>query len=238
MNLRDVFDRLADRLRPQARGGAPALPRQCPICGFRGTFSPAGQPSRPDARCPRCRSRERHRLIHLFLEQRGVDLADGRSILHFAPEKYFVEKFGALASYDTADIAPGKAKHTLDVQKIDLPEASYDVVIANHVLEHAPDDRAALREIARILKPDGFALLTVPQNWSRDETYENKSVSTRAERFAHYADHLHVRYYGRDFPDRIREAGLEVEAFRLPPDEEVRYALNRGDVLYIATKAV
>ncbi|HXI87164.1 MAG TPA: methyltransferase domain-containing protein [Parvularculaceae bacterium] len=236
MSLRDVFDRLADRFRPQGRGGAPALPRECPICGYHGVFASAGQPPRPDARCPKCRSRERHRLIHLFLERRGLDLADGRAILHFAPEKHFVERYGALQSYDTADITPGKAKLTLDIQKIARPDESYDVVIANHVLEHAPDDRAALKEIWRVLKPRGFALLTAPQNWARAETYENAAASTPAERFAHYGDHLHVRLYGRDFVARIGEAGFAVEAFRLNPEEEVRYGLRREDVLYIAEK--
>lgn len=237
MSFRILRSRLAALFRDPSQFATPKLARECAICGFRGEFLSAGRPPRYDARCPRCKSRERHRLIHLFLERRKIDLADGRQVLHFAPEAHLAKTLSPLASYHSADIAPGKAKLTLDIQKIDRRDNSYDVVIANHVLEHAPDDAAAVREIFRVLKPGGFAILTVPQNWARAETYENAAAATQAERFAHYGDIHHVRFYGRDFPDRVRAAGFDVEEFRLSMEDEVRYALWRGDVLYVARKA-
>jgi SAM-dependent methyltransferase len=234
--MRRLVWRFSAWLRDPTQFTAPRLARECPICLYRGEFFSVGKPPRYDARCPRCRSRERHRLLHIFLERRRIDLEDGRAVLHFAPEAHLARKLGPLETYHSADIAPGKAKFTLDIQKIARSDSSYDVVIANHVLEHVPDDRAALAEFFRVLRPGGFAILTVPLNWARADTYETAAASTPAERFAHYADPLHLRYYGRDFPQRVAGAGFEVEEFRLSQDEEVRFALARGDVLYIGWK--
>ncbi|MEE2565524.1 methyltransferase domain-containing protein [Hyphobacterium marinum] len=211
--------------------------RHCPICDYTGRFHALGTPPRWDGRCPNCGSRERHRLIHLFLTREGIDLKDGRTILHFAPEAYFVKDMAGNAAYHTADLVPGKARHAMDMADMKLFEdASVDVVIANHVLEHVPDDRKAMRESFRVLKPGGFALYTVPQNWAREETYENPALTTKAERYAHYLDESHLRYYGRDFPERVREAGFTVEAWRLPAEDEAGYGLAKEDVLWIARK--
>lgn len=212
--------------------------RDCVICGYHGRFHALGTPPRWDGRCPQCGSRERHRLIHLFLTREGIDLKDGRTILHFAPEAYFVKAMAGNANYHTADLVEGKARHAMDMADMALFEhESVDVVIANHVLEHVPDDRKAMRESFRVLKPGGFALFTVPQNWAREETYENSALTTKAERYAHYLDESHLRYYGRDFPQRVAEAGFAVEGWRMPPEDEAGYGLAKEDVLWIARKA-
>lgn len=235
--MRIFLKRLQSRLRDPRQFSVPKLQRDCPICGFHGEFLALGTPPRWDGRCPNCSSRERHRLIHLFLERSGIDLKQAETILHFAPEGYFKRQMAGHPGYRTADLVPGKADLAMDIANITLPDDSVDVVIANHVLEHVPDDRAAMAGIGACLKPGGFALITVPQNWAREDTYENPDVTTPAERFAHYDDTGHVRYYGRDFETRLAGAsGLEVEAWRLPPEEEPRWGLYKGDVLYIARK--
>jgi SAM-dependent methyltransferase len=231
--LRIFFRKLRARLRDPRQFSMPSPDRDCPICGYHGRFLSLGTPPRWDGRCPDCGSRERHRLIHLFLEREGINLNDGRTILHFAPEKYFIKMMRGNSAYHTADIVPGKARHAMDMSAMSFADASVDVVIANHVLEHVPDDRKALMEVYRVLKPGGFALLTVPQNWARETTYENPEAVTPALRYAHYHDPGHLRYYGRDFPDRVTAAGLTVEAWRLPQAEEPRYALLRDEVLWI-----
>jgi SAM-dependent methyltransferase len=139
-------------------------------------------------------------------------------------------------AYHTADIIPGKARHTMDMSSITFSDASVDVVISNHVLEHVPDDQKAIAETYRVLKPGGFAILTVPQNWARDQTYENPEANTPDLRYAHYNDVSHLRYYGRDFPGRVAAAGFKVDGWRLPQAEEPRYGLLRDDVLWIARK--
>lgn len=230
------FKHLEARLRDPRQFSVPKSARECVICGYEGVFLALGTPPRWDGRCPRCGSRERHRLIHLFLAREEIDLKDGRTILHFAPEAYFVKAMQGSEHYHTADIVPGKARHTMDLAAITFADASVDVVICNHVLEHVPDDARAIAEMFRALKPGGFALLTVPQNWARDATYENPQVTTREGRYAHYHDESHVRFYGRDFPERVAAAGFAVESWRMPPEEEPRYGLRIDDVLWVARK--
>lgn len=225
------------RLRDPRQFAVKSPDRHCPICGYTGRFHALGTPPRWDGRCPNCDSRERHRLFHLFLQREGIDLKDGRTILQFAPERYFVKWMADNPNYHTADLVPGKARHAMDMADMSaFGDESVDVVIANHVLEHVPDDRKAMRESYRVLKPGGFAIFTVPQNFAREETYENPALTTKEERYAHYLDESHLRYYGRDFPDRVAEAGFEVEGWRLPPEEEPEYGLYREDIIWVARK--
>ena len=140
------------------------------------------------------------------------------------------------ALYETADLVQKGVNHTVDITCVPLASNTYDVVMANHVLEHIPDDRTAMRELLRLLKPGGLALLTVPVNSARQETYENPAVTTPAERWAHFSAEDHVRMYGLDFADRLREVGFEVDTFRVSPEEEVRYGLLRTEWLYVGRK--
>jgi SAM-dependent methyltransferase len=220
--------------RRQFRGGR--LPRTCPICGYHGTFISVGHPHRWDARCLNCGSRERHRLLHLWITEGGGDKLAGKRILHFAPEKAFARRMRGNPLYETADLFQKGVTHTVDITNTKLPGASYDVVMANHVLEHIPDDRAAMRELFRLLKPGGLALLTVPINATRPATYENPSVTSTQLRWAHFSAHDHVRYYGLDFATRLTEAGFQVDTFRMPPEEEIKYGLLRDEWLTIARK--
>lgn len=87
-----------------------------------------------------------------------------------------------------------------------LPDANYDVVIAHHVLEHVDDDRRAMRELFRLLKPGGLAVLSVPINASREQTYENSAISPE-HRVAYFGGADHKRYYWWDFADRLTEVG-------------------------------
>jgi SAM-dependent methyltransferase len=219
--------------RRQFRGGR--LPRTCPICDYRGVFIAVGHPGRWDARCLNCGSRERHRLLHLWITEGGGDRLTGKRILHFAPEKSFMARMRGNELYETADLMQPGVTHRVDITDTKLPAAAYDVVLANHVLEHIPDDRAAMREIHRLLKPGGLALLTVPINATRP-TYENPSIATAPERWAHFSAHDHVRYYGTDFADRLAEAGFQVETFRVSPEDEVRHGLLRDEWITIARK--
>lgn len=214
----------------------PRLPRTCPICGYTGVFVGVGHPPRWDARCPNCGSRERHRLLQLWIDQGGGNKLDGKRILHFAPEKVIVRRMRGNPLYETADLHQLGVTHRADIAHLALPDATYDVVIANHVLEHVTDDRLAIQELYRLLTPGGVALLTVPVNTSRQETYENPAITAPAGRFAHFGAADHVRYYGLDFADRLREAGFAVETFRMRPEEEVRYGLLRFEWLYVASK--
>ena len=199
-------------------------------------FVSVGHPGRWDARCLNCGSRERHRLLHLWIVENGGDKLAGKRILHFAPEKAFMRRMKGNPLYETADLMQAGVTHRLDITDTKLPDATYDVVMANHVLEHIPDDRAAMRELFRVLQPGGVALLTTPINATRRTTYENPAITSYPARWAHFSAHDHVRYYGLDFADRLTETGFQVETFRVSSEDEVKYALLRDEWIYIARK--
>jgi SAM-dependent methyltransferase len=103
-------------------------------------------------------------------------------------------------------------------------------------LEHIDDDRQAMRELFRVLRPRGIALLTVPINPSRQQTYEDASITDPKERQAHFNAPDHRRYYGLDFADRLGDVGFQVETFRLTPALEVTFGLLPTEWLYVATR--
>ncbi|MDE2580185.1 MAG: class I SAM-dependent methyltransferase [Rhodospirillales bacterium] len=222
--------------RDRGQFSSPRLPRHCPICDYRGVFISVGHPPRWDARCPGCGSRERHRLTELWITEGGADRFAGKRILHFAPEKVWQRRMAGQPLYETADLLQKGVTHQVDITKIPLPDAGYDIVMAHHVLEHIPDDRAAMAELFRMLKPGGIGVFSVPINPTRRETYENPAITRAVARAAHFSAPDHVRYYGLDFADRLEACGFRTEIFRLPPEREVEFGLLRDEWLYIATK--
>ncbi len=199
-------------------------------------FIGVGHPPRWDARCPQCGSRERHRLMHLWVTEGGGARLAGRRILHFAPEKAVLRRMRGNPLYETADLHQPGVTHRVDITRVPLPDASYDVVIAHHVLEHIPDDRQAMRELFRLLKPGGLAVLSVPINASRRETYENAAITAPEQRHAHFSAADHRRFYGLDFSERLAEAGFCTSVFRAAPEEEVRHGLLRDEWITIGKK--
>jgi SAM-dependent methyltransferase len=225
---RDYLESVLDRL-----GGW--FPRECPICGHRGYFTAHGFPPRFDARCPACGCFERHRLVALWVEANRHRLT-GRRILHFAPEPGLQGLFQSLGRCClSADIRPGRAERQLDITALDLPDGSFDVIVCSHVLEHV-DDAQALAEMHRVLSPGGFAILMTPLIESWDRTYENPSVFGAADRWLHFGQDDHLRYYGRDIAERISEAGFEVARFVSVEPYVSRHGLIRGEAMLIGTR--
>ena len=158
--------------------------------------------------CPRCRSHPRHRVIALLLERGELP---SRRLLHFAPEPVFDPIFARMPEIErvTADLyAPADLR--LDITAMDLPDGSFDLIFCSHVLEHVPDDAAAMRELVRVLEPGGLALVLVPY---RPEvlTYEDPQVTSPLDRMVAFGQQDHVRIYGGDLPERLRVAGFDVE---------------------------
>ena len=114
-------------------------------------------------------------------------------MMHFAPEdffrNYFAKKF---SKYETADLYMPNVDHQVDLQNLPFSDRSYDFVFASHVLEHIPDDNKAISEIARILKPNGIAILPVPL--VAQTTIEYPEANPYEE--------YHVRAPGLDYFDR------------------------------------
>lgn len=206
--------------------------RTCPICGYSGRFSPVR--AKVDIWCPSCDSRSRHRLIQLWLD-REAPVKPGWSVLHFAAEPWLAPKIRERAGeYVTADIND-RFDIRLDIQAMDLPDARFDLIIANHVLEHV-DDALALTEIARVLRPGGAALLTVPIIEGWDASFEDPGIADEARRTLVMGDPDHRRWYGRDIRDKIRQAGLDVAEYTANEPDVTTHALQRGEKLFIAAK--
>jgi SAM-dependent methyltransferase len=209
---------------------------ECPICGRRfRRFRPAW--NRPDAICWRCGAHERHRAVALFWRARPELLAGASSLLHFAPEWNFRFQRSPRVRYVTADLDGGKAELALDIRAIDLPDGAFDAIICSHVLEHVDRDADALAELRRVLAPDGWALLMVPQDLERAATYEDEAVTAPGQRRDAFWQEDHVRLYGRDFADRVRAAGFAVESVamseELGPAATRRHGLNPGDLIHL-----
>lgn len=187
--------------------------RFCPVCEVpTGEFAAAGVVPRDDALCRSCGALERHRLAWLFLKER-TDLFDGRPkrMLHVAPEPCFESRLRRHlgAGYLTADLEGSGAMVRMDITDIQYPDETFDVIFCSHVLEHVPDDRKAMRECARVLKRDGWALMLVPI--TADRTFEDPSVTDPDERLRLFGQEDHVRRYGPDYVDRLRDSGFRVE---------------------------
>jgi hypothetical protein len=147
------------------------LARACPICGYSGMFFSVGKPPRWDAHCPQCGSRERHRLTQPWVEEGGGNNLESKRFLHFAPEQAVVRQMHDYPLYETADLRQASVTHRADINQVPLPDASYDVVIAHHVLEHVDNDRQVMSELFRLLRPGGLAVLSVPINAAQQQTY-------------------------------------------------------------------
>lgn len=189
----------------------------CPVCerSF-ARFVPLQ--GRPGATCPNCRAVERHRAFWLYFQQRSNLFTDRLRVLHFAPEPYIEQRLRAMPNLDyvTADLMRDDVDLQLDVTKTALPSESFDVVLCSHVLEHVDDDRLAMRELLRITRSGGWAILMAPVDYSRATTYEDWSITTPEGRHEAFGQWDHVRYHGRDYPDLLRAEGWEVEVTPMP----------------------
>jgi SAM-dependent methyltransferase len=213
---------------------------ECPVCERRfRKFLPYGyNKTRAGVLCPGCFSLERHRLLWLYLKNRTAFFTDPLRVLHIAPEQCFHNRFREMQNldYTTADLESPLADVKLDIQKMPLKDEHYDVVICNHVLEHVPDDRKAMREIYRVLKKGGYALLLVPVSFGMENTYEDTSVTEPKEREKHFRQKDHYRLYGNDYPKRITEAGFSIteENYILQIDSKLkeRYRLPQMEFMF------
>lgn len=218
---------------------------ECPVCRqrFRKLLPYGRKPPRDNALCPNCLSLERHRLLWLYLKQRTGLFRDPMVFLHIAPEICFIDRFEKLSNlnYVTADIESPLAKVKMDIHRMPFEDHSFDAVMCNHVLEHVEDDIRAMREVYRVLKPDGWAILQVPFiEKDLETTLEDPTITNSSERERIYGQEDHVRMYGKDYPVRLQEAGFRVDEddFVKTLTEEVvnRYALPPDEIIYFCRK--
>lgn len=208
--------------------------KHCLCCGYTGIFEAYGHPPRYGVRCPSCRSLERHRL--LLLINKTEELFSGKDVIHFAPEPSLTRFISQKAKrYVTADNKINRADLILDIEKIDQPDESWDVVLCCHVLEHV-NDRLALKELNRILRKDGQLIIMVPIIEGWDRTYENPTIVSKADKELHFGQYDHVRYYGRDFRYLLKNSGFNLCEFTAFGADCTKYGLLRGEKVFVSTK--
>lgn len=215
----------------------------CPICN--GNFRkllPYGNKGAENRLCPKCLSLERHRLLWLFLINKTDIFNQNMKFLHIAPEQPFIKKFRKQANwaYITADLESPLADVKMDINKMPFQNDEFDFIMCNHVLEHIDNDFTAMKEIFRVLKTGGKAILQVPIDTNRSYTYEDFSITDSKEREKHFGQYDHVRVYGIDYAERLKKVGFNVEVNSyvqtLSPQDIEKYRLDANERIYIAYK--
>lgn len=194
--------------------------------------------------CPACGCHDRERHLLLYLRASGLlEMMSGSAILHLAPERH-LQRIVAAANprqYVLGDLYPAQVDvRRVDLQDIDFPEASFDFVIANHVLEHVNDDAKALREILRVLRPGGRAILQTPYASRLQTKLEDSRLHTEAQRLQAYGQEDHQRLYGADFADFVVSFGfvqqLSTHASLLAHMDPVRMGVNAHEPFLLFSK--
>ena len=207
------------------------------------TFLPYGYGNqRNNVLSPSTLSLERHRLLWLYLKNETDFFTKDLKVLHFAPEQAFYNRFRKQKNlnYTTTDLESPLADVKADICNLPFESDLYDVILCNHVLEHIPDDIKALQELYRVLKPGGMAILQIPQDLSREKTFEDNSITDKKERAKIFGQYDHVRVYGQDYFDKLRTIGFNVDEVdytaKLTKEEVEKYCLAKGEIIPVCYK--
>lgn len=191
---------------------------------------------------PSTLSLERHRLLWLYLKNETDFFSAPLKVLHFAPEQAFYKRFRSLKNltYTTTDLNSPLADVKADICNLPFADNSFDVILCNHVLEHIPNDKKAMQELFRVLRPNGWGIFQIPQDLKRKTTYEDHGITDKKERAKIFGQYDHVRIYGWDFFDKLESVGFKAEAVeygaRLARADVEKYRLAKGEVIPLVRK--
>lgn len=218
---------------------------RCPCCGWRlRAFVDEHGIIKKSATgyCPRCNAKARHRRDWLYLQEETDLLTRPTRLLEVAPWRSLSRCFQETTNIDFVSVDlkhSGPHVTTIgDIVNLPFANASFDVVVCIHVLEHIIDDRRAISELFRVLKPGGWAFVSVPLLLD-EPTREDPSITDPLERQRLFGEPSHVRYYGTDMIDRLQSAGFDVTlhlAERVPPDKRDFFALRNDENIFHCVK--
>ena len=197
---------------------------------------------RPNVLSPSTLSLERHRLLWLYLKNETEFFKAPLKVLHMAPEQCFLDIFKSLENldYTTADLFSPIVDVKADILDLPFEDNSFDFIFCNHVLEHIEDDSKAMSELHRVMKTGGTGIFQIPQDLSRESTYEDLTITKAEDRAKHFGQYDHVRVYGKDYFERLRKVGFKVEevayAKTLDAGSQDRYRLNPEEILPVCHK--
>ena len=215
----------------------------CPICeeGY-SRFLPGPYKIKSNVKCPGCSSLERHRLLWLYLKSKQNILTSKINLLNISPDYATQTKLKNLANinYKSINLKSSLAMYNEDLTNLSFKDNSFDAILCYHVLEHIEDDLKAISELYRILKPEGWAILQTPIDNDKEETYEDFTITSPAERKKIFGQEDHVRIYGRDYFLKLIKAGFTVteDAFvnKFSESEISKYVLDKNEMIFFCKK--
>ncbi len=206
-------------------------------------FLSKGNVKRSNAQCPNCGSLERTRILNFYLENETSLFKNDLKVLHVAPEDCLFKILKKLdIEYVDGDINEANATHLIDLTEIPYSDNYFDLIICSHVLGHIPDEARAIREMKRVLKEDGTALVMTLIDLNSEITFEDKSVNSDQQRLLKYGESDLCRLHGLDFDQRLKSEGFKVEKInyteKLPKEYAERYQLGDGsrELIFRCTK--
>lgn len=206
-------------------------------------FLPYGYANqRANVLSPSTLSLERHRLLWLYLKNETDFFRAPKKVLHFAPEQAFYKLFKNQKNleYTTTDLFSPLADVKADICNLPFADNAYDVILCNHVLEHIPNDKKAMQELYRVLKPGGMGIFQIPQDLNRAITFSDDSIVNQKERAAIFGQYDHVRIYGRDYFEKLRSIGFTVVeedyTSKISADLVEKYCLANGEIIPVCYK--
>lgn len=197
---------------------------------------------RENALSPGTLSLERHRQMWLYLQNETDFFSKNYKVLHIAPEQEFLRKFKKMSNldYTSADLFSPIVDVKADILDLPFENETFDIVICNHVLEHIEDDAKAMHELYRVMKRGGWGIFQVPMKTSLTKTYEDFSITDPKERQKHFGQYDHVRWYGMDYFDRLRNAGFSTEpnfySQKYSKEDIKKYGLVENEILPVVFK--
>ena len=198
---------------------------------------------RENALSPGTLSLERHRQMWLYLKNETDFFTKNYKVLHMAPEQSFFKRFRKMKNLDylTADLFSPIVDVKADILDLPFENESFDVVFCNHVLEHIENDRKAMSELYRVMKPGGWGIIQVPMKNSLEKTFEDFTIKDPKERQKHFGQYDHVRWYGMDYFQRLESVGFKVEinyySKKFSPEDRKRFGLMENEILPIIYKS-
>lgn len=221
----------------------------CPCCDSSFSHFIKVGPKKEPMLCPRCRSNDRDRFFWYFLEKHPDFLWPGMRILHIAPEAIYYKRFRSIpgVNYVAGDKFVLQFQNTypidtiyIDLMDIPFPDETFDFIYCSHVLEYIRDDRKALSELYRVLRQGGKAIISVPIKFGQAITEEDETITDPKEQERLYGDVGHLRYYGEDYVERVRQAGFITEFIPVRdfiPEELIhRSVIKPLDVVHLCGK--
>ena len=214
----------------------PKFQRFCPACEQWSYFLHwPGPPIIAEFGCPNCDSHSRQRMIAKYITSGDIKICG--SVIHFAAEPILRKHIEPLSDiYKTADLY-NDADLRVDVENISFADNSFDTIVINHVLEHVSDYKKGISELARILKPTGRCIITVPQQIGYSHTYQNDAIVDPDMRELHFGQYDHLRVFGRDFDGILLSNGFSrITAFELAPQDCIEMGCTAGEKVFVCEK--